>query len=189
MNGIVGDVTPGFDQSGVEGARLFGESIAKAAMDAMNKQTVIEPALLRFSTTDYVQKIRNRNFELAYWAGLLKYDAIEEDWLKIGFHVRTSLVGLGQQAQMVLFPGESLTYNGLAIKAEMKAPFKLFLGLMGDTLGYFVPSAEWNKAPKTKNYEETVSMGPDAGDHARDALLKLIQADNAELRTSEKRRK
>jgi len=65
-----------------------------------------------------------------------------------------------------------LTRNAEPIKGAMQTRNKFFLGLSGDTLGYFVPSDEWGDG-----YEESVSMGIQAGDQTRDALISLIQDD------------
>ena len=68
------------------------------------------------------------------------YDFNEED---NSVDLQTSYFRIGDTIQGVAFPGESLTNNGLPIKAAMTTPFRLFLGLTGDTLGYFVPTDEW----------------------------------------------
>ena len=54
---------------------------------------------------------------------------------------------------------------------------RFFLGLNGDTLGYFVPSDEWWTG-RHDNYEEKVSLNKFAGDDARDYLIAAIEADN-----------
>lgn len=177
VNGIVGDVTPNYSKNGYEGAFEYGESIAKEAIASMATQTKVDLGEISFTTDSWKQPISNRTFSLAYWLGFLKYDAIEGDWLSVQFAVRTSLIRFGNQVQVAAFPGESLTRNGLPIKKEMKAPFKMFLGLMGDTLGYFVPSDEW-KTKRHDDYEESVSMHKHAGDNASKSMFKLIQADN-----------
>jgi hypothetical protein len=53
----------------------------------------------------------------------------------------------------------------------MYAPHKFWLGLNGETLGYFVPSDEWDFF---NNYEETVSIGKTAADNIQAALKKVI---------------
>ena len=74
------------------------------------------------------------------------------------------------------WPGESLTRNGLPVKDAMDTPFKLWLGLTTDSLGYFVPSEEW-KTGRNGDYEESVSMGKDVGDTARDMAIGLVKSD------------
>ena len=58
--------------------------------------------------------------------------------------MQTTYFTIGSSLQGVAFPGESLTRNAEPVKAAMTAPFRMFLGLNGDTLGYFVPTDEWD---------------------------------------------
>lgn len=178
VNGIVGDVTPGHSENGFAGAKSYGESIATAAIATLPNKVKIQPAEIGFQTEVLLQKVGNNTFSTAYWLGWLKYDAEEGDWLSVSFKVRNTSFRLGKQVQAVAFPGESLSRNGMPIKDEMKADYRLFLGLTGDTLGYFVPTDEWNKDPANKKYEETISMHRDVGDRVRDTMLKLIRLDN-----------
>lgn len=178
INGIVGDVTPNYSENGYDGALHYGESIAAAAKLSLANQTKVEEGDVFYTTDEWKQSISNRTFLMAYWLGFLKYDALEGDWLSIQFKVKTALIRFGKQLQAAAFPGESLTRNGLPIKAEMKAPAKMFFGLMGDTLGYFVPADEW-KTKRHDEYEESVSMNKTAGENASKSMLKLIRADNS----------
>jgi len=70
-----------------------------------------------------------------------------------------------------------VTRNAEPIKGAMQAKNKFFLGLNGDTLGYFIPTDEWENAPSGSGYEESVSLGEFAGDQTRDVLLDLIKQD------------
>jgi hypothetical protein len=174
FNGIIGDCTPGAG-GGFEGAEDYGGSIADAAIATMSKQTRINGEV-ELASSEWDQMVTNANFKLANSLGFLDYDTIgsEND---LGVHTQVRYFRLGREIQGVAFPGESLTRNGLAIKEPMKAPFKLFLGLTTDSLGYFVPSDEWMTG-RNDDYEEQVSMGRDAGDTARDTLLTLIEQGN-----------
>ncbi len=57
----------------------------------------------------------------------------------------------------------------------MTAPFKFWLGLSGETLGYFVPSDEWDFI---NGYEEKVSISKTAGDDMQAILLAAIAEDS-----------
>ena len=104
----------------------------------------------------------------------LDYDFYDDaDGFRVDLQV--TYFGLGSTLQAVAFPGESVTNNGLSIKAAMTAPFRLFLGLNGDTLGYFIPTDEW-RTGRNGNYEESVSLNEFVGDVTRDTLVGLIQA-------------
>ena len=120
--------------------------------------------------------ISNPLFNLDTGLNILDFD-ISFDPIK-GFEIETraSYFRLGTQVQGVTFPGESLSQNGISIKNHMKAPSKLFLGLTGETLGYFISSYDWN-IPKN-NYEEILSMGKDVGDIIQHKLTLFIENDN-----------
>lgn len=60
----------------------------------------------------------------------------------------------------------------------MTSPYRLFLGLTTDTLGYFVKSDEWMMG-HNDNYEESVSLGETAGDNAVRVLSEAIDRDPA----------
>lgn len=78
----------------------------------------------------------------------------------------------------VTVPGEAVTSLGLSLKEALGSPYRLFLGLTYDTLGYLIPTDEWMTAP-AGNYEESVSMGRQAGPTVSAALMELIrQADD-----------
>ena len=73
---------------------------------------------------------------------------------------QSAYVRLGTQAQIVTFPGESLTRNGLPIKDAMAAPYKAVLGNANDALGYFVPSDDPQRrlCPGGHNHELTAAL-------------------------------
>ena len=68
--------------------------------------------------------------------------------------------------------GEASTRLGLAIKNELKAPVKLFLGLSGGSLGYFIPADEWESG-RNGNYEESVSLGKETSGRIESALKEM----------------
>jgi hypothetical protein len=73
----------------------------------------------------------------------------------------------------VAVPGEAVTRLGLPLKEALGSPYRLFLGLTYDTLGYLIPADEWMKAPGG-SYEESVSLGRQAGPTVNAALMDLI---------------
>jgi hypothetical protein len=91
--------------------------------------------------------------------------------------VRTRVTGLrfGDAVQGLAAPGEVLTRLALPLVQEVRAPYRLFLGLTNDTLGYFLPSDEWMSG-RNQNYEESVSLGPEAGPKLSEALRTLLAA-------------
>jgi hypothetical protein len=89
--------------------------------------------------------------------------------------VRTEVgwLRIGEALQGLAAPGEVLTRLGLPLKASLPGPHRLFLGLTNDTLGYFLPADEWMSG-RNNNYEESVSLGREAGPALAAALRSLI---------------
>lgn len=182
FNGTLGDATPKVPQGDYPDdfarAEAYGQLLAGIAVDITSKATAVEPEL-EFSHTEWVQTVDNLLFKGAALLGILMFD-FEMMGLDQKVTTQSTYFRLGASLQGVAFPGEPLTRLGLALKEQMQAPHKLVLGNTGDALGYFIPSDEWQTG-KNDNYEETVSMGKTAGDTARDEILPLIEAGNANL--------
>ena len=54
-------------------------------------------------------------------------------------------------------PGEPLPKVGLKVKEMLRKPFKMFIGLGDDEIGYVIDPEDW----KEGKYEESMSLGPD----------------------------
>ena len=173
FNGAIGDVSPRGTGSGFERAESYGVEIANIALAAMAGEVEIREVSIYTQTAYYVHPVTNPLFLLADAVGLLDYDFNDED---NSVNLQTSYFRFGSSVQGVAFPGESLTNNALPIKASMTTPYRLFFGLNGDTLGYFVPTDEWNTG-RNDNYEETVSINREVGDVTRDILIGLVNED------------
>lgn len=174
-NGIVGDVSPIRFEGAANARSAYGEYLAERALASLKNQSTVGPSEIHVDGTQWENKVSNILFSLADLLGLLKYDMIHR-WFQTYIRVNVGYFRLGETVQTVVFPGESLTRNGLAVKEQMKAEFRLWLGLTGNTLGYFVPSDEW-KTGRHKNYEESISLDRQVGDRARDRLIEIIQKD------------
>lgn len=183
FNGAQGDVSPDVpDPEGggawaddFERAEAYGGHIAARAVAILADAEPVEPALHRdYGSFDL--DVTNELFIFAAQSGILDYD-FELRGNSGTVNTQTAYFRLGaNQVQMVAFPGESLTRNGLAVKDAMSAPHQAILGLSGDSLGYFVPSDEWMTG-LNEDYEESVSVGEAAGDFTRDQLIGLIDGD------------
>lgn len=178
INGMIGDVLPKIDEAGFAAAEAYGSSIARAVLGLVEESQPLSPGL-RVARASFTQPVENTSFIAAMTAGLLDYD-YQMQGLGLTVDTQVSLARLGVEAQIVAFPGESLTRNGLPIKDAMKAPYRFFFGLTTDTLGYFVPNDEWN-TDRNGNYEEGVSLGQSAGDAAQAQAIELVEEDNALL--------
>lgn len=178
FNGIQGDVSPsvpdGVYADDFERADAYGSLVAQAAIDVLDQREPVGVDFYR-ERRNFDLDIENELFILVAQAGIIYYDFMnrgETYWID----TQTTYMRFGEQIQMVAFPGESLTRNGLAVKEAMTAPHQPVLGLASDSLGYFVPSDEWMTG-LNGDYEESVSVGMEAGDVTRDLLLDMIAAD------------
>jgi hypothetical protein len=176
FNGVVGDASPDGGGSGYEGAEGFGNIVADAAIAAVAGETKVTPGIYR-DQEKWQEPVTNEGFKLLNDAGVLDYD-IEPVGDGLGIRTQFTYFRLGTQVQAVAFPGEALTRTGLEIKSRMTSPYRLFLGLTTDTLGYFVKSDEWMMG-HNDNYEESVSLGQTAGDNAVRILSDAIDEDPA----------
>ncbi len=178
FNGILGDVSPdvpeGMYADDFEEADAYGSYLAEQAALMLEGAEPVEPELV----VDYAEwelPVNNALFNLAGQLGILDYDFIQ-DGLSSTVITQSVYVRLGTAAQIIAFPGESLTRNGLAVKDAMTTPYKAVLGNAGDALGYFIPSDEWQTG-LNDNYEEGVSLGESVGDTTRDVMVEMIDAD------------
>jgi hypothetical protein len=178
FNGVQGDVSPrvpdgdyadDFERAAAYGGHLAGQ--ANAALAAL------EPVAVDFARGygELTLDVSNQNFIFAAQAGILDYEFTTRGDVTV-VDTQTAYFRFGDEVQLIAFPGESLTRNGLAVREGMSAPHSAILGLSGDALGYFIPSDEWMTGLNS-NYEESVSVGPAAGDRTRDLMLELIAAD------------
>jgi hypothetical protein len=78
-------------------------------------------------------------------------------------------------------PGEVLPKLGLRVKAQLHeagAPLAGFIGLANDELGYILPQEDFvypgNPFSPEDHYEETMSVGPEAGPKLMAALEKIM---------------
>ena len=74
------------------------------------------------------------------------------------------------QLTAVTIPGEALPKIGFALKRAIQSPYKMVWGLANDELGYLIAGEDW----QPNEYEESMSVGPKAGDQITDALRALL---------------
>ncbi|NVB43034.1 hypothetical protein G6O69_34750 [Pseudenhygromyxa sp. WMMC2535] len=179
INGVQGDVSPkvadGDYADDFERAEAYGGHVAERTLAILSEAEEVGVSFHR-DYSDFTIPVENENFLFASQAGILDFD-FETDADGVSVQTQTAYFRLGDnQVQLIAFPGESLTRNGLAVKEVMSAPHQAIMGLSGDALGYFVPSDEWMTG-LNDSYEESVSMSMSAGDTARDVMIELIAAD------------
>ncbi|WP_324965301.1 hypothetical protein [Archangium sp.] len=197
------DVTGGATE--FERARLYGEAVARGALDLVRGGQFPVGEGVKLSSTSFTQCITNQNFLMAASIGCMDYDMLSGTgcpstglWGPKNISSQVAYLRLGTQVQAAVLPGEALTRMSIdgvgaagfpsssgSIKTTMKAPVKMVLGMSTDFLGYFVPEDEWNSPKASKNpgnsdYEEGVSLGGSmANTWLRDRVKSLITQDNA----------
>jgi hypothetical protein len=82
-------------------------------------------------------------------------------------------------AQIAAVPGELLPQLGFALKEAMPGPCRIIAGLADDEIGYILPDDEWVAPADYRDpgaqYEESMSVGPDAGSRVMAALLATLR--------------
>eukprot|EP00343_Euplotes_focardii_P008596 CAMPEP_0205825696 /NCGR_PEP_ID=MMETSP0206-20130828/26196_1 /ASSEMBLY_ACC=CAM_ASM_000279 /TAXON_ID=36767 /ORGANISM="Euplotes focardii, Strain TN1" /LENGTH=476 /DNA_ID=CAMNT_0053124959 /DNA_START=69 /DNA_END=1500 /DNA_ORIENTATION=+ len=182
VTGAIGDVSPGASTgSGFERARSFGKRIAELTISTLESdQRRVSPGLTVL-VDSYKQTVTNPVIILAWLAGLMDaYYTMEVVGDQLSVETSVNYVRLGNEAEAVTFPGESLSRNAEPLQTTLLSKGVAFLfGLTQDSLGYLVPTDEWQTG-RNNDYEETVSMDRLAGDQARDRLFALIRAGRGE---------
>ena len=161
-NGALGDIVP-HAPDGVEAlGRRLGEEVAQVGRLGMAadspKLTVAHEAL--------DLPLSNWKFQVAWSVGWLRY---QQAWAGVVpvMRTRVSVIHLGD-VTLLTAPGEVTTR--LARRLE-GADF--LLGLTHDSLGYLIPRDEWQTG-RNENYEESVSLGPQAGERYAAAARRLL---------------
>jgi hypothetical protein len=183
VQGALGDSSPNtiglIYETEFERAQAFGELIAKEALASMGNQALVE-AELYIDTLSFKHQISNPLLITTYLllGTQLEYDVKYELSKGLSIQTQVSYARLGDQLQIAILPGESLTNHALSIKKAMTAPFRMILSQTTDSLGYLIPTDEWQSAPNRKNYEETFAFDRLLGDSTRDQLVEMIGYDS-----------
>jgi hypothetical protein len=174
VNGVVGDVNPELLPG--EDTHTYGERIAQEAISSRMSQVQVDTTQATMQTIEWDLTVGGALHSLLYMVGRLDYDARWENQ-KLKILTKLGYLRFGNTLEIVTFPGESLTRNGAEIKMHMTAEHKVFLGLTGDALGYFVPTDEWGTWPfscRNNCYEEWLSPGRRLGDEAITKLTDMM---------------
>lgn len=173
---IGGMMTPDVVEHTFEEATRIGRTLAYAALDALDPLPPLPVEGLHTRRLEVTIPMTNPLFQMASQAGLLP--AVIDDAGTIT--TEASLLKLGP-AWLFGVPGELLPKLGLAFKAEMRragAAIAAVTGLTHDEIGYILPQEDFvypdNPFEPGAHYEETMSVGPEAGPRLADALRVLL---------------
>jgi hypothetical protein len=165
-------------QSPVEGPRTPSEVgrkadlVAAAAIRSLAGVPITARPRVRYRGAEVGLPLWNPRYRAGLAAGLLHGDLLEDGTLTTDVGV----LDLGV-ARAACWPGEVLPALGLRSKARLDTPVPLLFGLANDELGYiladedFVEPTDWDDPGR--QYEESMSVGPETGSRLLRALDEL----------------
>jgi hypothetical protein len=173
---IGGMMTPDVQDHSFEEAEAMGDTLARAALNALSN---VEPMLVeRFehSRREFAIPMSNPMFQMAIEADLLP-DILDADGAVI---TEANLMKIGP-AWFAAVPGELLPKLGLTLKADLRrtgAQVTGIIGLANDELGYILPREDYaypeDPFEPGDHYEETMSIGPEAGPRLLRAVRSIL---------------
>ena len=176
VGALGGMLTPDVRDHSFEEAETMGTILAEAALRALAGAQAAPVETLEQACREYSIPMSSPLLEMALEAGLLPKTLTAQGMIG----AEANLVKVGP-AWLAGVPGELLPKLGLALKADLRqagAAVAAIIGLANDELGYILPEEDYlypeNPFEPGAHYEETMSVGPEAGPRlmgAMDALL------------------
>jgi len=168
VNSILGDAEPDVKGRNHQAMRIFGVAAARSIIDALRSPSKVNGAFaVEFS--QFAHHVSNWLIRFATFVGLLDLDLENGE-----MSTRLGVFSFGDDVGGILFPGEALSSLGATIQRALPVKHRLFFGLSGDTLGYFIPSREYDAVPG-RDTEESVCVDPSIGDDVEVAFVQLIR--------------
>lgn len=178
VGAIGGMMTPDVQEHSFGEAEQMGRTLAQAALDALQGTPLTPIERLALTRVEYAVPLTNPLFHMAMQGALLP-NILDEAGEVV---TEANLLQLGP-AWLLGVPGELLPKLGLALKAEIRqagAPITAIVGLTNDELGYILPLEDYiypdNPFEPGDHYEETMSVGPEAGPRLREAAMRSLGA-------------
>jgi hypothetical protein len=176
VGALGGMMTPDVEEHSFAEAEHIGRTLALAALQALQGVPSEPVTCLAHARQEYSIPMTNPLFLLAMENGLLP--ALLTD--KGAINTEANLLKIGP-AWFFGVPGELLPQLGLAFKEKMRergARVPIVAGLTNDELGYILPQEVYvfpdDPFAPGDNYEETMSIGPEAGPRLGAALAALL---------------
>jgi hypothetical protein len=171
-----GMMTPDVRDHSFAESDSMGAGLAAACLRDLASAPAQPVGRPEFARQVYAVPMASPLLELAIGAGLLPDERAPNGALE----TEVNLIRLGP-AWLATVPGELLPSLGLALKARLKAAgagVAIVVGLANDELGYILPADryEYPKDPLNpgEHYEETMSVGPEAGPRLMAAFETLL---------------
>lgn len=176
VGAIGGMMTPDVEEHSFAEAEHMGRALAQAALEALADNLAAPVERLAHTRYEYAIPMTNPLFRLAMESGLLP-DLLDDDG---AITTEANLLEIGS-TWLFGVPGELLPRLGLAFKAQMRevgAENAAIVGLTNDELGYILPQEVFvypeDPFEPGEHYEETMSIGPEAGPRLAAALRAVL---------------
>ncbi|WP_045861705.1 hypothetical protein [Teredinibacter purpureus] len=162
FNGILGDAQPAINGNrGLIESEAYGRSTGEQISNSAGMAQKLSAHDISYSETSFLHPIENPLIFGALQLGILDANVDLEN----NIHTQIGIINIGSSFSAIVFPGEALTNIGLPLLMELSKPNTMFLGLTGDSLGYFLPRSEFGSIPG-RTTEENASISSSIGDSA-----------------------
>ncbi len=152
----------------------MGETLAVAALTILRIGSFAERAELAGMMREVDIPLHNPLLRLAAAVGLLRGVGQGES-----VTTEVSVWRIGDLVEFVFVQGELLPKLGMQLKAHMTAGAKFVVGLANDEIGYILPREDFifpqDYMDPGRQYEESMSLGPDAEPTIVDTLIQMLR--------------
>ncbi len=176
VGALGGMMTPDVQAHSFEEAAAMGETLADAALAALEKAAATPVESLAYDTQEFGVPLRSFLLEQALDGGLLPDRRNPQGEIV----TEANLIRLGN-VWLATIPGELLPKLGLLVKDRLRgagAALAAVIGLVNDEIGYILPENEYmypdNPFEPGAHYEETMSIAPDVAPRLLAALDALM---------------
>jgi hypothetical protein len=176
VGAIGGMMTPDVEEHSFAEADHMGQTLARTGLEALLDKPPAPVEVLAYTRSEFTMPMANPLFRMAMEGGLLP-NLLNNDGT---ITTEANMLRIGP-AWLFGVPGELLPKLGLAFKAKMRqagAEVAAIVGLTNDELGYILPEEVFlypdDPFEPGEHYEETMSIGPEAGPRLEAALLDLL---------------
>lgn len=180
VGALGGMLSPATEERTFAASEAMGETLAEAALAALADKEAQPVIDLTFTRQEFTIPMTNPVFRMAVESGLLP-PVFEPDGQVRTEAARLRLRTAADATLLVTAPGELFPRLGLALKEQMRAAgatTAAIIGLANDELGYILPADDFlfpaNPFSPGDHYEETMSVGPDAGPRLMAICAELI---------------
>jgi hypothetical protein len=177
VGALGGMMTPDMGENSFAAAEKMGVILGEAALAALAGAPAKAVGQLQYKRHVYPAPLANPLFQMGMAAGLLSGELNADGTLT----TEASLLCL-DDAWLLTVPGELLPRPGLEYKAQMAAAGAseaAIIGLTNDEIGYILPADEFvypdDPFAPGEHYEETMSIGIEAGPRLAEAVDTLIK--------------